>query len=69
MEELRNMGYSSLLDNPTGQDTLGAMVRNWTVTEEVGQEGLARIELALNWQDDKGKDHQIQIATMLARAN
>jgi prepilin-type N-terminal cleavage/methylation domain-containing protein len=68
IEELRNVSYSGLLANPAGQDTLGKMVRSWTITEEPGQDGLARIEIIVSWQDDKGKAHQAQFATLQARA-
>ncbi len=68
IEELRNVSYSTLLANPTGQDTVGKMIRNWSVTEDLGQDGLARITITISWQDDKGVEHQTQFETMQARA-
>ena len=68
LEELRNESFLSLMADSTGQDTVGTMVRNWTITPENGQDGLARIVLTLSWQDDKGKDHQVEFVTMQARA-
>ena len=68
IEELRNVSYSYLLANPTGQDTVGKMARDWAITEEGGQDGLARIVITVSWQDDKGNDHQEQFETMRARA-
>jgi type IV pilus assembly protein PilV len=68
IEELRNVSYSTLLANPAGQDTVGRMVRSWTITEDIYQDGLVSIEVILSWQDDKGKDHQVQFSTMQARA-
>ena len=68
MEEFRGQSYASLLASPTGQDTVRNVARSWTITEEVGQEGLARIVIDLSWQDDAGKDHQIQFVSMQTRA-
>jgi type IV pilus assembly protein PilV len=68
LEELRNESFAALVADSTGQDTVGTVVRSWTITPEEGQDGLARIEMTVSWQDDKGKDHQIQFATMQARA-
>ncbi len=68
LEEFRNMSYSSMLADPVGQDTVGAAVRSWTITEEEDQDGLANIEVNISWQDDKGQDHQVQLVTLLARA-
>ena len=68
LEEFRNMSYSSMLEDPVGQDTVGTAVRSWTITEEAGQEGLANIEVNVSWQDDKGQDHLVQLVTLLARA-
>jgi prepilin-type N-terminal cleavage/methylation domain-containing protein len=68
IEELRNVSYSSLLSHPAGQDTVGKMIRNWNIAEELGQDGLARITITVSWQDDKGEDHQAQFETMQARA-
>lgn len=68
LEELRSMSYASMLANPTGQDTVGNMVRSWTITEGVGQEGLVDIQVDLSWPDDAGGEHQIQFVSMRARA-
>jgi prepilin-type N-terminal cleavage/methylation domain-containing protein len=68
LEELRNESFLTLMADSTGQDTVGSVVRSWTITPEDGQDGLARIEVTLRWQDDKGKDHEIEFVTMQARA-
>jgi prepilin-type N-terminal cleavage/methylation domain-containing protein len=68
LEEFRNKSFASLLSNPIGQDTVGTIVRDWTITQEPDQSGLLRIVLLLNWQDDDGQDHQISFTTLQARA-
>jgi prepilin-type N-terminal cleavage/methylation domain-containing protein len=68
LEEFRNRSYTYLLNNPTGQDTLSAVVRSWTITEESGHDGLLHIALDLSWQDEEGDAHQIQFVTLQARA-
>jgi type II secretory pathway pseudopilin PulG len=68
MEEFRGTSYTALLASPTGQDTVNNVARSWSITEEAAQSGLARIVIDLSWQDDRGKDHQVQFVTMQTRA-
>lgn len=68
LEEFRNRSYTYLLNNPTGQDTLGGVIRSWNVIEEPGHVGLLRIALDLSWQDEEGDAHQIEFVTLQARA-
>lgn len=68
LEEFRSTSYAAMLAHPTGQDTVGGVVRSWTVTEEPDQDGLARIVVDLSWRDDAGKEHQAQFVSLRARA-
>jgi len=67
-EEFKNKSHNYLLSNPSGQDTVGTLVRSWTITEEAGQSDLLRIALTLDWLDQDGGDHQVAFTTLQARA-
>ena len=67
-EELKNRSHSLLLSNPSGQDTVGTLVRSWTIAEEDGHADLLRIVLTLDWVDQEGGDHQVTFTTLQARA-
>lgn len=67
-EEFKNKSHNYLLANPSGQDTVGTLIRSWTITEEDGQTDLLRIVLTLDWIDQDGGDHQQTFTTLQARA-
>jgi prepilin-type N-terminal cleavage/methylation domain-containing protein len=68
LEEFKNKSYNYLLANPSGQDTVGTLVRSWTITEEPGQVDLLNIVMTLDWTDQDGDDHQVSFTTLQARA-
>ncbi len=67
-EEFKNKSHNYLLANPSGQDTVGTLIRSWTIASEAGQDELLRIILTLDWMDQDGEDHQVSITTLQARA-
>jgi prepilin-type N-terminal cleavage/methylation domain-containing protein len=67
-EEFKNKSHNYLLSHPSGQDTVGTLMRSWTITEEPDQEDLLRIVLTLDWLDPDGGNHQVSFTTLQARA-
>jgi type II secretory pathway pseudopilin PulG len=67
-EEFKNKSHNYLLSHPSGQDTVGTLIRSWTIEEDPGQDDLLRIVLTLGWMDQEGGDHQVSFTTLQARA-
>jgi len=64
IEELRNVNYDLMT---SGQDTVGAIQRQWAVQRNTPSTGVSKITVQASWSDVRGSNHQVTLITLRAK--